>query len=81
MAWSTHVALTYRGWNVNSNRDGIEKRTYYTASTTPELLARWINPSHWPSPEFESVDDAKAWIDDVAPFKLPDRSGDILYPH
>ncbi|MCY3613186.1 MAG: hypothetical protein OXH51_16805 [Gemmatimonadetes bacterium] len=72
---STRTVERYRGWAVIATTHHLEKRVVLTVSPTPELFERWVNPSHVASPEFDTVEDARAWIDDHAPITLPQNDG------
>lgn len=65
--------LIYRGWDVWRERDGDER--WLSAEPSQVLLRRTIGAGHWPSPRFGSEKEAKAWIDESAPFKLPRTDG------
>ena len=62
----------YRGWRVLLVRQYLEgdRRSYYSAKPTRELMRKFMKPPYWKVPEFGSMDEAKAWVDDTAPYKL-----------
>ena len=72
MSRQWHEIGVYRGWRlleVREYRDG-DRMMYYSLRTTRELRRKFMNPPYWRIPEFGSANEARAWVDTGAPYKL-----------
>ena len=56
-------------FHVREYRDG-ERLSYYSLDRTRELMRKFMNPPYWHVPDFGSVREARAWVDETAPYKL-----------
>ena len=69
---SRQLVEVYRGWAVLHTSQHVDgRRSFYSVRPSRELRRTLIRPPHVASPEFGSVDEARAWIDETAPFMLP----------
>ena len=73
MARSWSRVRVHRGWLVLHTTEFLDgsRRSFFSLKRTSELKRKFMNPFYVVSPEFASVEDAMAWIDDDAPYKLP----------